>query len=231
MNRMAKAALGGLMLAGAAAFAAEPAAAQASFGISFGYDDDYGAPPFSDPCAYYDYYDEPPPWGLPPDYCDYPVYFEPVFFGGTWYRGPIYYRWYGGERLFWLNGGWQRDEWRGPMPRINWSYRGGFEHRGAWGRGGGYDRGRVNDTDRGVVYDRGTYDRGGGRNWPDNNRPNNNQSGNNSWTGNRNTWPGGQTGGRSWSHGGPGHAPSGGGRQGGGNHAWSGGGGHSGPRR
>ena len=33
---------------------------------------------------------------------------QPVYFDGYWYRGPIYYRWNGGERMFWLNGGWRR---------------------------------------------------------------------------------------------------------------------------
>ena len=140
--------LSAALLAGAAALIALPASAQ-SVGFSFG----YGAP-FSDPCAYYDYYDEAPPWGLPPDYCDYPVYFEPVFVDGYWYRGPIYYRWEGGERLFWLNGGWRRDQWRGPRPQIRWQQRGG------WGRdrrGQGY----YNGGDRGG-YSRG--DRGGDSN-------------------------------------------------------------------
>jgi hypothetical protein len=53
-------------------------------GISFG----FGGPAFGDPCDYYDYHDQPPPWGSPPGYCAYPVFFEPVFFGDIWYRGP-----------------------------------------------------------------------------------------------------------------------------------------------
>ena len=134
MKRSAKVVLSAVLLAGATALTALPASAQ-SVGFSFGY-----GPVFSDPCAYYDYYDEAPPWGLPPNYCDYPVYFEPVFFDGYWYRGPIYYRWEGGERLFWLNGGWRRDQWRGPRPQIRWQNRGGWgRDRGGWGgnHGGG----------------------------------------------------------------------------------------------
>lgn len=141
MNRLGKIALGALLLAGASALTAMPASAGVSVGFSFGYGP--GFVPFSDPCDYYDYYDEPPPWGLPPDYCDYPVYFDPVYYDGIWYRGPIYSRWYGGERLFWLNGGWRRDEWRGARPDIRW------QDRGGWGRGnnrggGGFDRNRSN---------------------------------------------------------------------------------------
>lgn len=121
MKMFAKSALGAFMLAaGTLAFTA-PASAQA--GISFGFGDGfYGF----DSCDYYDYYDQAPPWGLPDDYCDYPVYFEPVFFDGFWYRGPIYYRWTHGHRVFWLNGGWREDAWRGPRPpAIAWESRGG----------------------------------------------------------------------------------------------------------
>lgn len=124
MKRAAKWLCGALLAAGGMLISAAPAEAGASAGISFGW---YGpgAPAFSDPCDYYDYYDEAPPWGLPPDYCEFPVFFGPVYWGGTWYRGPIYYRWDGGRRLYWLNGGWRIDAWRGgPPPAIRWSLRG-----------------------------------------------------------------------------------------------------------
>jgi len=81
----------------------------------------YGAPEnygYAAPGAC-DYYN--PPWGYPPDYCNYQVGFDPVYVGGLWYGGPIYYRNFGGSRMFWLNGGWRRDEWRGPRPAsIDW---------------------------------------------------------------------------------------------------------------
>jgi hypothetical protein len=118
----AKSAACAALLAAAMFAASTPASAQA--GIAFG----PGGPDYllGDPCDYYEYYDEAPPWGLPPDYCDYPVYYEPVFYGGYWYRGPIYYRWYRGRRLFWLHGKWRGDEWRGPRPaHIQWQHRGG----------------------------------------------------------------------------------------------------------
>lgn len=128
MKLTAKAALGALMFAGASIALAAPASAQVDFGISFGYGD--GLSGF-DPCDYYDYYDAPPPWGLPEDYCDYPVYFEPVFFDGYWYRGPIYYRWYHGRRVFWLNGGWRETHWNGSPPgHIRWENRGGHFRNG-----------------------------------------------------------------------------------------------------
>jgi hypothetical protein len=121
MEKFAKAALGAFMLAaGVFAFAA-PASAQV--GISFGFGDGFAV---FDSCDYYDYYDQAPPWGLPDDYCDYPLYFEPVFFDGLWYRGPIFYRWTHGHRVFWLNGGWREDGRRGaPPPAIAWENRGG----------------------------------------------------------------------------------------------------------
>ena len=125
MKTIAKSILAAAMLVGTTFAMTAPASAYV--GIEFG----FGGPgyAFGDPCDYYDYYNEPPPWGLPSDYCDYPVYFEPVYFGGTWYRGPIYYRWTHGRRLFWLHGGWREDAWRGPRPAgISWQRRGGPNH-------------------------------------------------------------------------------------------------------
>src|SRR4051812_22010104 len=63
--------------------------------------DAYGYDPYAgqyayDPaaaCDYYDYYN--PPWGYPPDYCNYQVWQEPIYVGGAWYEGPIYYRTFG----------------------------------------------------------------------------------------------------------------------------------------
>ena len=245
MKWYANAALGAVLLAGAAALTAMPASAQ-SVGFSFGYGPD--APAFSDPCAYYDYYDQPPPWGLPPDYCDYPVYFEPVFFDGYWYRGPIYYRWEDGERLFWLNGGWRRDEWRGPRPQIRWQDRGGWgrgHDRGGWGgraynngggrddRGGGYNHWSGQSGGRAYYNGGDREDRGGDNNhWSG-------QSGGRAYYnggdrredrgGGNNHWSGGQSGGGHWSDGGNTGSHSWSGGHGGGGH-WSGGGGsgHSG---
>ena len=213
MKRYAKVALSALLLAGATALTAAPAPAQVSAGISFGYGPDFQ--PFSDPCDYYDYYDEPPPWGLPPDYCDYPVYFDPVYYGGSWYRGPIYYRWYGDQRLFWLNGNWRRDEWRGGRPDIRWEERGGWGHRDggirdAYGRDRSYDSGS------------GRWS-GGGHNWQD--------AGHNNWSGGGNNWSGGGylrdrsfNSGGGYSGGNGGYGGYGGGHGGNGGHGGHGGG-------
>ena len=77
-----------------------------------------------------DYYT--PPWGYPPDYCNYQLWTEPVFFGGYWYEGPIYYRNAYGAPYFWINGGWHRDEWRGARPRvIDWGHGNNIRWNGA----------------------------------------------------------------------------------------------------
>ena len=107
------------------------------YGDSYGYDNGYDySYDYSDPNYYYtptytplydpfydpycDYYT--PPWGFPLDYCRYQTWAQPVYFGGLWYSGPIYYRVVSGANWFWLNGGWHRDEWRGARPSyIDWS--------------------------------------------------------------------------------------------------------------
>jgi hypothetical protein len=233
-----KTAFSALLLAGAALFVAAPARAEVAIGFSFGYDGGY----FSDPCDYYNYYSEPPPWGLPPDYCDYPVYFEPVFWDGYWYRGPIYYRWYGGERLFWLNGGWRRDEWRGARPSIRWTDRGGWNRGRSGYSGGSHYYGNNNNGNRG---DRGSWSNGGSHNWSGSNGGHGGSGGSRNWSGggDSHNWSGGSGGhgwsggSRNWSGGGDSHNWSGGsggghswsGGSGGGGHSWSGGsGGHGG---
>jgi len=177
MKSLTKAAFGSLAVAGSVMAFSAPASAQS---VYFGYDsgggayggyydsdpyagsydpyyDAYGST-YDDPyaCSYYDYYDAP--WGYPSDYCNYQTWNEPVYYGGLWYGGPIYYRTYAGANWFWLNGGWRRDEWRGSRPGyIDWGrnryWRSELHHRpnsrGVWngrqwdGRGfagGNYDR-------------------------------------------------------------------------------------------
>ncbi|HEY0281449.1 MAG TPA: hypothetical protein VGC27_02370 [Rhizomicrobium sp.] len=211
MKRVAKLTFAALLLAGTAALTATPASARVGIGLSFGYGP--GFVPFSDPCDYYNYYNEPPPWGLPPDYCNYPVYFDPVYYGGSWYRGPIYYRWYGGQRLYWLNGGWRHDGWRGARPSIHWQDRGGWGHRSGWNRGG-YNRSHSYNSG-------GSRWSGSGHNWQDRGRSN--------WSGdsNRGRSGSGHTSGYSSGRSSGGGHSSGysGGRSGGGH---SSGGGHGG---
>jgi hypothetical protein len=94
-----------------------------------------------------------PCYGAP--VCSYPLYYEPVFVDGAWYRGPIYYRWSGGVRLFWYHGTWRRDEWRGPRPaRIEWR---SWREHGDWHDGWRGDREwheRVARAERGNAFGR-----------------------------------------------------------------------------
>ena len=155
MKSFAKLALGALVVSGVAFASAAPAAARVSVGVSFGFG--YPGYAYDDPCAYYDYYDVPPPWGLPPGYCGYQVYFGPVYWHGYWYRGPIYYRWHHGRRIYWLHGGWRHNQWRGRRPaHIRWHDRGW--HGGAHWRGGVRVRGGGN-------WHGGVRVRGGAGHW------------------------------------------------------------------
>ena len=86
-----------------------------------------------------DYYS--PPWGYPDNYCQYQVWNQPVFYGGIWYGGPIYYRTYSGANWYWLQGGWRRDNWRGARPRIDWNRGGNRQWRGEMRRGRDGNRG------------------------------------------------------------------------------------------
>jgi hypothetical protein len=240
MKIYAKTLLSALMLAGASFAFSAPAAAQVDFGISFGYGDGFTG---FDPCDYYDYYDEPPPWGLPDDYCDYPVYYEPVFFDGYWYRGPIYYRWNHGRRVFWLNGGWRDTHWSGSPPQhIRWENRGGHFRNGfrpgIGFHGGGRDwRADGVGGHRWHGNDDGGRGNGGGDRHPWN-------GGDHPWFGNRGGDDrrhdgGGDRGGdhgggnhfggdRGGDHGGGGDGGGHSGGGGGGSHSGGGGGGHSG---
>jgi len=148
MRRVSVAFVGALMVAGTAFAVSTPANAQVEiqgyFGTDpyYGADRGYGADPYYDQgygdqgydphygqYAYDDYYDPSynpscddyyaPPWGYPPDYCNYEIWYDPIYFGGAWYSGPIYYNVFGGENLYWLNGGWRRDEWRGARAALH----------------------------------------------------------------------------------------------------------------
>jgi hypothetical protein len=98
MKSLKKLALGALMLAGAAVGVSAPANAGVSVGIGIGIPGPaYYGPAYScDP--YYDYYD---PYGCGA------YYTGPVFIGGSWYNGPLRWRWWGGHRQFWYHGGWR----------------------------------------------------------------------------------------------------------------------------
>ncbi|HXJ03412.1 MAG TPA: hypothetical protein VNH44_19485 [Micropepsaceae bacterium] len=188
MRTLTKAMFAALALTASSIAISAPANAQVSAYVGIGGDPGYGgyydSDPYADPYAdpYYgapydsgyadpyacDYYD--PPWGYPPDYCAYQIWQQPIYVGGLWYSGPIYYRSYGGERLFWLNGRWRHDEWRGPRPgRIDWDRNmrwNGPVHRGGdfagRGRNGGSNFAGRNWNGGGT---RGFGNNYAGRNW------------------------------------------------------------------
>ncbi|MEI9994524.1 MAG: hypothetical protein WDM91_08015 [Rhizomicrobium sp.] len=125
MKLFTKAALGALMLAGAAAFTAAPAEARVTVGIGLG-DGYYGprVPAYCDP--YSRWYD---PYRCD-DYDNYDAYDGPVFIDGIWLNGGFRSRWYGGHRQFYYHGGWHGGS--------GW-HDGGFGHggHGGGGHGGG----------------------------------------------------------------------------------------------
>jgi hypothetical protein len=80
-----------------------------------------------------DYYN--PPWGYPPDYCNYEIWDQPVYADGVWFNGPIYMRATGGERWFWIRGKWRRHSWKGPLPAFRWGRQGFVNWHGKSARG------------------------------------------------------------------------------------------------
>jgi len=58
------------------------------------------------------------------------MYYDPIYFGGSWYHGPYRWRMEHGQRVFWLNGGWHANEWQGgPIPG-SLTFRNGGDYRG-----------------------------------------------------------------------------------------------------
>jgi hypothetical protein len=52
--------------------------------------------------------------GTSPGYVAYDdqYYYDPIYISGAWYHGPYRWRMSGGERVFFVNGRWHRNEWR-----------------------------------------------------------------------------------------------------------------------
>jgi hypothetical protein len=100
----------------AGATAALPMTASAGVGVTIG----IGVPGYG---AY---------GGYSPYEGDY--YYDPIFVSGAWYHGPYRWRMYHGERMFWLNGRWQRNEWRNHTYPASITFR-----NGGYYRGGHYD--------------------------------------------------------------------------------------------
>jgi hypothetical protein len=127
MKKLALAALGALMMAGTTAATTAPAQARVSIGIGIGVPGGYYPPSYCDPYSYrYD-----------PYLCNreryYDYYYEPIYFGGSWYRGPFRHRYWHGYHQYWVGGGWHRNEWHGGHPgHHDWhgGWHGGGDHHG-----------------------------------------------------------------------------------------------------
>jgi hypothetical protein len=108
MKMFSKAALGALLLAGATALTAAPAAAHVSIGIGFGGYGGYYGPGYYGP-PYYAYCDPDSRWFDPyrcDEYDGYDYYNGPVFIDGFWFNGPFRSRFHGGHREFFVHNGW-----------------------------------------------------------------------------------------------------------------------------
>jgi|GEM_PF-2105151 len=54
--------------------------------------------------------------GCPDHFWRYRIYYGPVYYHGRWFRGPVYVKDDYGRNLFWVEGGWHRDQWHGTRP-------------------------------------------------------------------------------------------------------------------
>jgi hypothetical protein len=98
MKILLKSAIAAIVLLGTAATITQPASAGVTVGITL-------------PGVYVS------PYG--PGYVAYDddYYYDPIYIGGAWYHGPYRWQMRHGERMFYVNGRWHRNEWRnGPMP-------------------------------------------------------------------------------------------------------------------
>jgi hypothetical protein len=135
MKMILKSALMAATIAGATAFF--PTLASAQIGITLG----IGGPgpiiaPVYAPCG--------PGYGpCGEGYNPYEgeYYYDPIFFDGSWYHGPYRWRMRDGVRVFWIDGGWHRNEWSGGAYPGSITFRNGGYYRG--GRFEGF-----NDADR-----------------------------------------------------------------------------------
>jgi hypothetical protein len=134
MKRVAKLALGALLMAGAAFAVATPAAAQVSFGIGIGPGYYRHSPRYAVCNPYSRYYD--------PYYCgDYDDYYgPPLYIDGFWFNNGRY-RDYRGHRQYWVHGGWHGYSGGGYGGGYGGGHGGGHGGGSGGGHGGGYGGG------------------------------------------------------------------------------------------
>ncbi len=131
MKKVAKLALGALLMAGTAFAVAAPASAGVSVGFGIGFGPGYYGPPAYATCDPYSRYYDPYNCGY---YSDY--YGPPIFIDGSWFNGGRY-RDYDGHREYWMHNRWYRGDGR-YGDRDGWHGGGDFRGRGGWNGGGGW---------------------------------------------------------------------------------------------
>ncbi len=134
MKTIAKLALGGLMLAGAAAATTAPASAGVSVGVNIGVPGVAVGYGYGNACHW--------PYRVRPAWCGgYPVYGAPLYVDGGRYGGPAYYRYEGGARYFWIHDRWIADRGDFHRPYDGW-YRGRDWDHDRWqdNHGGWHDQ-------------------------------------------------------------------------------------------
>lgn len=115
MKILLKSAFAAAVLLGSTATLTQPATAGVGISIGIGVPGAVYASPYG---AGYVAYDDS-------------YYYDPIYVSGAWYHGPYRWRMYHGERMFYVNGRWHRNEWRGgPMPATMTFRNGGSFHDG-----------------------------------------------------------------------------------------------------
>jgi len=72
---------------------------------------------------------------------DEQYYYDPIYISGAWYHGPYRWRMQGGERVFFVDGRWRRNEWReGRLPASIVFHNGGSFRDGRYDGFDGADR-------------------------------------------------------------------------------------------
>jgi len=127
MKMIFKSTLAAALLAGAAAAVPTSAIAGVDISVNLGPPAVVVGPP---PVAV-----GPPPVVVAPEYVPYDAefYYDPIYIDGAWYHGPYRWRMVDGVRVFWVDGGWRRNEWHGAIPGSLM-----FRNGGYW-RGGRYE--------------------------------------------------------------------------------------------
>lgn len=137
MRMILKSALAVAAMAGATTLVPTMATAGVAIGIGVPVAAPYGYPPY----GYAPYGAGYAPYGAGYASYDDPYYYAPIFISGSWYHGPYRWRMWQGERMFFVNGRWHRNEWRGGPRPASFAFRnGGYFRDGRYEGFGGAER-------------------------------------------------------------------------------------------